>query len=71
MVSHRATNTLQLSGRHADFFNLFNKANFGFPRAPQQEVLNPSTGNYIAGAGKITRTVTAARQIQFGLKLVF
>lgn len=54
---------------HADFFNLFNRANFGVPSSVQ--VLNPSSGQYIAGAGKITRTVTSSRELQFGLKLIF
>lgn len=56
---------------HADFFNLFNRANFANPRAPQQQVLNPANGQYIAGAGQITSTVSNSRQLQFGLKLIF
>lgn len=56
---------------HADFFNLFNRANFANPRANASQVLNPSTGAYIPGAGQITNTVTASRQLQFGLKLIF
>ena len=58
---------------HADFFNLFNRANFAVPRAPQAQVLNPASpaDPLIGGAGKITNTVTNSRQIQFGLKLVF
>ena len=56
---------------HADFFNLLNHANFAVPRAPQGQVLNPATGAYVAGAGKITNTVSSSRQLQFGLKLVF
>ena len=55
----------------AGFFNLFNRANFAVPRAPQAQVLNPTTGGYIAGAGRITNTVTTSRQLQFGLKLTF
>ena len=53
----------------ADFFNLFNRANFATPAL--REVLNPATRQPIAGAGRITRTVTTARQLQFGLKLIF
>ncbi len=52
----------------ADFFNLLNRANFGTP-APA--VINGANGNLVAGAGKITRTVSTSRQLQFGLKLVF
>lgn len=55
----------------ADFFNLLNRANFANPRNPQSQVLNPTTGRYIAGAGQITNTVTNSRQMQFGLKLAF
>ena len=53
----------------ADFFNLFNRANFAVPSSVQ--VLNPSTRAPVAGAGKITSTVNPARQLQFSLKLVF
>ena len=58
---------------HADFFNLFNRANFAVPRAPQAQVLNPANpaNPLIGGAGKITNTVTSSRQIQFGLKIIF
>ena len=54
---------------HADFFNIFNRANFAVPA--NLAVLNPTNGAYIAGAGQITRTVTSSRQLQFGLKLTF
>ncbi len=56
---------------HADFFNVFNRANFANPRSAQSQVLNPTSRAYIAGAGQITSTVTNPRQMQFGLKLVF
>jgi carboxypeptidase family protein/TonB-dependent receptor-like protein len=56
---------------HADFFNLFNRANFAIPYGTQLAVINPTTGAYIPGAGRITSTVTASRQLQFGLKLRF
>ena len=56
---------------HADFFNLLNRANFANPRVDLSQVLNPATRAYIAGAGKITGTVTPSRQLQFGLKLIF
>ena len=45
----------------AEFFNLFNKTNFGSPNA------NFSNGNF----GTITGLASPARQIQFALKLVF
>jgi len=45
----------------AEFFNLLNEAQFLFPAA----AVNQPT------AGIISQTATSARQIQFGLKLVF
>jgi outer membrane receptor protein involved in Fe transport len=56
----------------AEAFNIFNHANFGLP----------GTGVFVAGsvagtgtispaASRITDTTTTARQIQFGLKLIF
>jgi len=53
---------------HADFFNLFNDANFGLPAT---SVYNPSNGQVVAGVGLITRTITTSRQLQFGLRLTF
>jgi hypothetical protein len=52
----------------ADFFNLFNHANFG---SPSEAVLNPANRRYIAGSGLIIRTTTTARQLQFGLRMTF
>ncbi len=49
----------------AEFFNLFNRANLGFPAGI---VLTPS-GAAASAAGRITSTATTSRQIQFGLKL--
>ena len=45
----------------SEFFNIFNDAHFLFPNA----VVNT------APAGTISETASSARQIQFGLKLVF
>ena len=50
----------------AEFFNLFNRANFGAP--------NPivfAGGAISPSAGLITTTATTSRQIQFGIKLVY
>ena len=56
----------------AEFFNLFNRANF---RLPSSSIFLPQTANPSpprnAAAGRITSTSTTGRQIQFGLKLVF
>lgn len=53
---------------HADLFNILNRANFD---EPASVVLNATNRSPVAGAGLITRTTTNARQIQFGLKLIF
>lgn len=52
----------------AEFFNLLNRANFDIPA-----VLNLFTpqATRIATSGRITSTITTARQIQFGLKFLF
>jgi hypothetical protein len=53
---------------HGDFFNLFNHPSFGRPTA---STINNADGATVPGAGTITSTVSSARQIQFGLKLIF
>jgi hypothetical protein len=65
---------------NADFFNLLNHPNFGRPaNAVLNAGANPSTlptaalrtNTLIGGAGQINNTVSTARQMQFGLKLIF
>jgi hypothetical protein len=52
----------------AEFFNIFNRANFATPNA----VVFTSAGSApSATAGVITATSTTSRQIQFGLKLLW
>jgi len=51
----------------AEFFNLFNHANFG---VPSLGVFN-ANGSVRGNAGRITNTANTSRQIQFGLKLSF
>ena len=51
----------------AEFFNLFNRANFGLP----SNTLFTAAGAAVGNAGLITSTATASRQIQFGLKLIW
>jgi hypothetical protein len=51
----------------AEFFNLFNHTNFGFPLM----VPFTSQGRVDGAAGQIVATRTPARQIQFGLKYTF
>jgi hypothetical protein len=56
----------QMSVR-GEFFNLFNRANFGQPAA---QVFN-GQGQPVAGVGRITETATSARQVQLGLRLTW
>lgn len=51
----------------AEFFNLFNRPNFGEP----VEAVIDSDDQVNAEAGQISETLGAARQIQFGLKFIF
>ena len=51
----------------AEFFNLLNHANYGLPNAN----VFSANGNPSALYGSITTAVGTARQIQFGLKLLF
>jgi hypothetical protein len=50
-----------------EFFNLFNRPNFGAPDATPWL----GNGNRDAAAGQVLSTRTSARQIQFGLKYIF
>ena len=52
----------------AEFFNVFNRANFGSPNAV---VFGSASANPSPTAGVITSTSTTSRQIQFGLKLLW
>ncbi len=51
----------------AEFFNLFNRANFG---TPANQIFD-ARGTVIGNVGRITTTATTSRQIQFALKIVF
>jgi hypothetical protein len=53
----------------AEFFNVFNRANFA-PPLDNRNVFD-AAGNPIANAGLITSTQTPSRQIQFALKLIW
>ncbi|MBI3940703.1 MAG: TonB-dependent receptor [Acidobacteria bacterium] len=52
----------------AEMFNLMNHANFG---VPAHVIFNNFSGVPLGSFGRITTTVTTARQIQFGLKISF
>jgi hypothetical protein len=64
--SFRVAGTRRLEVQ-AQAFNIFNRANFAVPTG--RIWINAATRN--SQAGRITRTVTSARQAQFGLKFVF
>jgi len=51
----------------AEFFNILNRANF---RNPSSQVFD-GQARAVNTVGRITNTSTSARQIQFGLKLIF
>ncbi len=53
----------------AEFFSLFNRANFA-PPLDNRNIFD-ATGNPIANAGLITSTQTPSRQIQFALKVIW
>jgi hypothetical protein len=53
----------------AEFFNVFNRANFASP--VDSRTIFDQIGNSISSAGLITTTQTPARQIQFALKLIW
>ncbi|OFW43582.1 MAG: hypothetical protein A3J28_00495 [Acidobacteria bacterium RIFCSPLOWO2_12_FULL_60_22] len=51
----------------AEFFNLLNRSNLGLPST----TVLVTSGAPAPAAGRITRTSTTSRQIQFGMKLAF
>lgn len=57
----------------AEFFNMLNRANYWIPSAPGDQAyqLSGTTLRVNPNAGKITKTRTSARQIQFGLRFTF
>jgi hypothetical protein len=53
-----------------EVFNVLNRANFNPPSNANRQVFN-AAGNPLPNAGLLTSTSTAARQIQFGVKLLW
>jgi hypothetical protein len=53
-----------------EVFNVLNRANFA---TPDRTVFAAAAANEapLATAGRITRTITSARQLQFGVKVLF
>lgn len=67
-IIKRVSDTFNLQFR-AEVFNLFNHPNFA-PPVDNNTLFDPS-GNPIPGAGLLSRTTTTAREIQFGLKVIW
>ncbi|HYR87922.1 MAG TPA: hypothetical protein VE422_27830 [Terriglobia bacterium] len=55
----------------AEFFNVFNHANWGLPNAAVFVQAPNGGGTYNPVAGRITTLANPMRQIQFALKLIF
>ncbi|HEV1995003.1 MAG TPA: TonB-dependent receptor [Candidatus Acidoferrum sp.] len=55
----------------AEFFNLFNHANFAPPTTPDNTDIFDGTGTSTGVAGLLSRTTTTAREIQFAIKIIF
>ena len=55
----------------AEMFNVFNHANFAPPVTPDNTDIFLADGTPTGVAGKLTRTTTTAREIQFALKVIF
>lgn len=53
----------------AEFFNVFNRANFASP--VDNRIVFEQNGSPTSGAGLITSTQTPAREIQFAMKLIW
>jgi hypothetical protein len=53
----------------AEFFNIFNKANFAVPT--DNSHFFDQNGNPVGGAGSIDQTSTPSREIQFGIKILW
>jgi hypothetical protein len=54
----------------AEVFNALNHANFALPSLGNQEVFN-ANGTLNSAAGRLASTITASRQIQFALKVIW
>ena len=54
-----------------EFFNILDRANFAVPVSPDNTDIFDSTGAPTGAAGRLTSTSTAAREIQFALKIIW
>jgi hypothetical protein len=55
----------------AELFNILNRANFAPPVLPNQTDILNADGTANNSAGQLTSTVTDAREVQFGLKVIW
>jgi hypothetical protein len=55
----------------AEFFNIFNRANFAPPLNPTNTDIFDSSGAPTGVAGLLTSTVTTAREIQLAFKVMW
>lgn len=66
----RISETFNIQFR-AEMFNLLNRANFAPPVLPDQTDIFGGDGSLNPSAGQLKSTVTDAREIQFGIKVVW
>jgi hypothetical protein len=55
----------------AEMFNILNRANFAPPVLPDTTDIFGSDGKLNDSAGQLRSTVTDAREIQFGVKIIW
>jgi hypothetical protein len=55
----------------AEAFNVLNHANFAPPVSPNNTDIFDATGASTGVAGRLSRTTTTSREIQFALKVIF
>jgi len=66
----RVSETFNIQFR-AEMFNILNRANFAPPVLPDQTDIFQGNGSLNPSAGQLKSTVTDAREIQFGFKVVW